>query len=237
MAVLRVVKTAEGPSGWSVVDEEGTVVNEIQGYLEHLGGLAFSKHTLRSYAFDLLAFWRWLADTGRDVWSMGTSDLLEYIRWEKERKNPQRPGAGTNVCRIEDGRQDGMSVLTINRRLAAIHDLYEHLILVEPKRLERNPVPRRHVLRSWQGKKRPHGLLGHIQRHVTQNPLRLRIPKRLPRALTPAEVERLIGSFRTYRDKAMSMLMLYGGLRSSEVLALKVRDVDLGASKVDPSVN
>lgn len=231
MAILRVVQ-AEGPSGWSVVDENGTVVSEIQGFLEYLGALAFSKHTLRAYAFDLLAFWRWLADAGKDVWSVNTSDLLEYIRWEKERQNPQRSGGGANVCRIEDGRADGMSVLTINRRLAAIHGLYEHLILEQPKRLERNPVPRRQVIRSWQGHVRPRGLLGHLRGQVSKNALRLRLPKRLPRALTPAEVERLVGSFRTYRDKAMAMLMLYGGLRVSEVLALKVRDVDLGARTV-----
>jgi site-specific recombinase XerD len=232
MAIFRVVQTAEGPSGWSVMDGEGVTVTEIQGYLDHVGALAFSKHTLRSYAFDLLVFWRWLADTGRGVWSVGTSDLLEYIRWEKERRNPQHPGAGGKVRRIEDGRADGMSVLTINRRLAAIHGLYEHLMAKEPERIQRNPVPRRQVVRSWQCRGRSRGLLGHLQRRVTENALRLRLPKRLPRALTPIEVERLVGSFRTYRDKAMALLMLYGGLRASEVLALKIRDVDLGVRTV-----
>lgn len=104
MAVLRVVQTADGLSGWSVVDGEDTVISEIQGYLEHLGVLAFSKHTVRAYAFDLLAFWRWLDGVGKDVWSVCTTDLLEYIRWEKERDNSQRPDTGPNVCRIEDGR-------------------------------------------------------------------------------------------------------------------------------------
>ena len=60
----------------------------------------------------------------------------------------------------------------------------------------------------------------------------MRVPHRLPRGLAPAEVERLVGSFRTYRDKAIALLMLYGGLRSCEVLQVKLGDVDLAAKTV-----
>ncbi len=41
-------------------------------------------------------------------------------------------------------------------------------------------------------------------------------------------MQRLIASLRTHRDKAMALLMLYGGLRSCEVLTLRLRDVDMG---------
>lgn len=39
---------------------------------------------------------------------------------------------------------------------------------------------------------------------------------------------RLLGGLRTRRDLAMAGLMLYCGLRSCEVLALQVADVDIG---------
>ena len=146
------------------------------------------------------------------------------------RKSGQQPAA--NVYRIEDGRSGGMSVSTINRRLAAIHGLYEHLMRAEPDRLARNPVPRGQASRSWRGPVHPHRLLGHLGRRVATSPLRLRTPHRLPRGLNPDEVQRLVGSFRTHRDKAMALPMLFGGLRSSEVLMLKVRDVDLAVKTV-----
>ncbi|HYN30184.1 MAG TPA: tyrosine-type recombinase/integrase [Dermatophilaceae bacterium] len=56
----------------------------------------------------------------------------------------------------------------------------------------------------------------------------MRTPRRLPRALDADEVTRLLGGLRTHRDLAMAGLMLYCGLRSCEVLALTVVDVDLG---------
>ena len=227
--MLRVVERDDG-TGWSVVEDTGKSVEVVDGYLRHITAQAFSPHTVRAYAYDLLTFWRWLYQMGLDVWSVGASDLLQYIQWEKERTNPQRPGG--NVLRIEDGRVHGMSVLTINRRLAAIHGLYEHLMLIEPERLARNPVPRGQMGRGWRKPTHPRGLLGHLARPRGAAPMRLRVPHRLPRGLTPDEVQRLVGSFRTYRDKAIALLMLYGGLRSCEVLRLKLGDVDLAAKTV-----
>ena len=58
--------------------------------------------------------------------------------------------------------------------------------------------------------------------------LRLREPRRLPRSLDRGEVTGLLGSLRTWRDRAMAGLMLFCGLRSGEVLALDVTDVDIG---------
>lgn len=224
------VAERESRTGWSVVEDTGKPVEIVEGYLRHIDAQAFSAHTVRAYAYDLLSFWRWLNQENLDVWSVVTSDLLRYIQWEKERANPQRPG--DNIYRIEDGRAHGMSVLTINRRLAAIHGLYEHLMLTEPDRLARNPVPRGQVGRGWRTPIRPRGLLGHLAQRRGASPLRLRIPHRLPRGLAPDEVQRLVGSFRTYRDKAIALLMLYGGLRSCEVLRLKLGDVDLSAKTV-----
>jgi site-specific recombinase XerD len=49
----------------------------------------------------------------------------------------------------------------------------------------------------------------------------------LPRGLDRAEVTAFLSSLRTWRDKAIAGLMLFSGLRSAEVLALKVADVDI----------
>lgn len=72
------------------------------------------------------------------------------------------------------------------------------------------------------------GVLGHLAQAQPRSKLRLRQPRRLPRGLDNAETKALAGSFKTYRDKAIAGLMLFGGLRSAEVLSLAVSDIDMG---------
>jgi integrase len=47
--------------------------------------------------------------------------------------------------------------------------------------------------------------------------LRIREPRRLPPRLSREESSALLGSFRTWRDRAIGGLMLLSGLRSAEV--------------------
>ena len=50
-------------------------------------------------------------------------------------------------------------------------------------------------------------------------------PQTLPKILSPAEVDALLGALRTARDRAMVLAMLLGGLRRCEVLGLRLGDV------------
>ncbi len=223
MGEFRLART-EGIPGWAVVGSDGVPVAPLASYLEFLAARAFSRHTVRAYALDMLCFWRWLDGTGRDPEAVTVTDLLAFIRAEQSRPGPGDRGA--NVFRLEDGRNTGMTARTINRRLAAIHGFYEHLQRQQPDRPMRNPVPHGQVNRNWRSPRR--GLLGHTQERVSRGELQLRTPRRLPRGLEADEVQRLVTSLRTHRDKAMALLMLYGGLRSCEVLTLRLRDVDMG---------
>lgn len=215
---------SDGPAGWAVIGRDGWPVAEVASYLEFLAARAFSPHTVRAYALDMLCFWRWLEATGRDVNRVAVTDMLAFIRAEQSRPGPG--DRGPNVFRLEDGRNTGMTARTINRRLAAIHGFYEHLQRSQPEAALRNPVPHGQINRSWRMPRR--GLLGHTQQHLAHGELQLRTPRRLPRGLDPAEVQHFVGSLRTHRDKAIALLMLYGGLRSCEVLGLGLRDVDIG---------
>jgi site-specific recombinase XerD len=92
----------------------------------------------------------------------------------------------------------------------------------------KNPVPRSAETR-WHGQDRRSGLLGHLARPQPRSALRLREPRRLPRALDHGEVVALFQGLKSWRDRAMAGLMLYCGLRAGEVLGLRVGDVDIGA--------
>jgi integrase len=72
------------------------------------------------------------------------------------------------------------------------------------------------------------GLLGHLVRPKHRSALRLPEPRRLPRPLDRRETADLLGSLRSWPDEAIAGMLLCG-LRSCEVLALDVADVDVGA--------
>ncbi len=51
----------------------------------------------------------------------------------------------------------------------------------------------------------------------------VRVPRTLPKILSPGEVDALVGALRTHRDRAMVFAMVLGGLRRCEVLGLRLR--------------
>lgn len=213
----------EGSSGHyrliGAAAERFGLVNEYLGYLVDR---AYSPRTVRAYAFDLLTFGRWLLVEGVELGAVTTEGLLRYLTACRTVTLPGRPG--DNVFSMWDGRNAGYAATTINRRLAAISGLFGYRSMREPQLP--NPVPRGREARVAGSAERG-GLLGHLARPVPRSPLRVREPRRLPRGLNPAEVRALLASFRTTRDRAIAGLMLLSGLRSSEVLSLRVRDIDI----------
>jgi site-specific recombinase XerD len=75
--------------------------------------------------------------------------------------------------------------------------------------------------------------LGYGRAHwAPSHTLRLRQPRRVIQPLSAEEVARFWRSFRTFRDLAVVGLMLLDGLRSCEVLSLRLADLDLAQRQV-----
>jgi site-specific recombinase XerD len=195
------------------------LVNE---FLSHLADRNYSPRTQRAYAFDLMAFGRWLETEDLALAEVETDVLLRFLTACREAVLPGRPGG--NVYSIKDGRSTGYAPSTINRRLAAISALFAFQQMRDPN--VRNPVPRGRQARGLSRGERS-GLLAHVAKPAPRSRLRLREPQRLPRGLSREESTLLLGSFRTWRDRGIAGLMLMSGLRSCEVLGLQVADVDI----------
>lgn len=199
---FRCLVDGDGELSWRV----GHVL--VDEFLEFAGGRV-RPATVRAYAHDLKTFF---AVVDKDPAEVTARDVIAFVAVQ------QRARAGAeNVVRIADGRS-GLSAATIKRRLAAVSSFYG--FLVARGDLPVNPVPR--------------GLPTRRSRHRGERamvPL-VRGVRRLPRILEPGEVEALLASLRTERDRAMVEAMLLGGLRRCEVLGLRLEDLRLGEWRV-----
>ncbi|MFE3230123.1 tyrosine-type recombinase/integrase [Nocardia sp. NPDC059228] len=209
---------------WCLVGEGADQLGLVDEYLSHLGDRNYSPKTLRAYGFDLVVFGRWLLGEGLDLEDVTTPVLLRFLAACRAAWLPGRPGP--NVVDLRGRRLDGYAATTINRRLVAVSGLFAFRAMRDPTLP--NPVPKgREAHRVTPGGRT--GLLAHlVRRPRPRSALRLREPTRLPRPLNVEEATRLLGSLRTWRDRAIAGLMLYCGLRSCEVLALDIADVDIG---------
>lgn len=210
--------------GWALAGRGASRFGLVNEYLSYLVDRNYSLQSVRVYGFSLLAFCRWLSSEEIPLDSVTTDVLLRYLAACRQAKVPGRPGP--NVVRIDGRRADGYAPATVNHRLAAISGLFEFRAMRDPDAV--NPVPRGREARRLSAGERT-GLLSHVARRPKRrSALRLREPQRLPRALERDEVVALLGSLHTWRDRAIAGLMVFCGLRSGEVLALDVRDVDIG---------
>ncbi|MGD0881608.1 MAG: site-specific integrase, partial [Acidimicrobiales bacterium] len=159
--------------------------------------------TVRAYAHDLKVFFAFVDKQPAEV---TPKDVLAFIVGQQRSRN-----GVDNVVRISHG-GSGLSAATVKRRLAAVSSLFGYLVLRGDAEVTANPVPR--------------GIPTRRSRHRGQRGVPLiKGVRRLPRILAADEVELLLSSFRTDRDRAMAQAMLLGGLRRGEVLGLRLQDL------------
>jgi len=214
----------QSDSGWVLAGCEGGRFGLVNEYLSYLADRNYSPQTIRGYGYGLLAFCRWLLSEGLELSVVTTDVLLRFLAACRQERVAGRPGP--NVIRMDGRRADGLAPATINLRLAAVSGLFEFRSMRDPDMV--NPVPKGRQGR-WASPGERNGMLAHLARRPKRrSPLRVRDARRLPESLDRDEVVALLESLRTWRDRAMAGLMVFCGLRSSEVLALEVADVDIG---------
>jgi integrase/recombinase XerD len=162
------------------------------------------RNTLLAVGYDLKVFF---TVVGKAPDQVTVSDVLGFIEAQRS------PVRGVNVVRLDDG-ETGLSARTIRRRLSSVSGLFEYLVATEV--VAKNPVLRGLGTRSGHGRSLP----------------LIRSRRTLPRILDPVEVDALVAALRTWRDRAMVLAMLLGGLRRCEVLGLGLGDINPGERRV-----
>jgi integrase/recombinase XerD len=197
---------SRGPSGELVVRLGMPLVDE---YLEFLAGRC-RPNTVLAAAYDLRVFFGVVDKPAEEV---RPADVLGFITAQRTGRS-----GGAGLQPVDAGEQStGVTTSTVARRLSIISGFFAYLQARGD--ITANPVPR--GLPTRRERSRPgQGV-----------PLTRRV-RRLPRILTPAEVDALTGALRTHRDRAMVAAMVLGGLRRCEVLGLRMEDLRVAERRV-----
>lgn len=196
---VRVAMTDDGQ--YELVADGGNV-SQGNAFLRALSMRGLSRHTLRAYGYDLALLYRWLGATGRVLEELTATDLLDFVAAQRHR---------------------GSEPSSINRRLSTARLLYRFSVGHELLSARGVSLPGPH----YKGPGRDHHLGLHRLHRRGLLPLRVKEARRLVDPLAPEQVRAFLRSLRRYRDLAIAHLMLLCGLRSAEVLALKLDDVVL----------
>lgn len=190
-----------------VDDSNEHQIEDANKFLAALVARGLSPRTIRSYGYDILDLYRWLQPRGQRFEELRESDLLDFV---SSRLNK------------------GISARAINRRLVVSRALYLFVTGQPMLRGKGVSLPASH----YRGRGRDRNIGLHLlpcSRHLS---LRVKVPRTLIEPLTTAQVRSFLRSLRRYRDLGIVYLMLLCGLRSREVLCLRLSDLSMGENRL-----
>lgn len=197
-------------------------VDLANAFLAHLEVRAFSPLTVRAYAFHVLSLLRFCAGRDLPLASVSATDVFDFLDWLST-----PTGSSGKVVSLRSA--SGAAASTMNQRIAAVRGLFEYLVIIGTR--AECPVPPARRSSGVRTKRR--GLLGHVSSGRARTGGRLvREASRLPESLEHDDITDFFGDLLTYRDRAIVLAMLLGGLRAGEVRSLRLADVDVGLRQV-----
>lgn len=228
----RVVRVDDGVVGWQVVDPDGTAVEPIRLFLLDFLVRDNRPGSVRSYAYVLLRWWRWLRAIGTQ-WDRATpSEARDLVLWlrqaTKPRRSPRTTSASTagtiNAVTRKRHLGDRYEARTIRHNNAVLRSFYEFWIergegpLINPVRLDRGERGRPNAHHNPLEPFRAEG-------KIRYNP---KLPKAKPRAMGDERWEDLFGGLRSNRDRAVLAVAISNGVRAAELLGIRSIDLDWG---------
>jgi integrase/recombinase XerD len=172
----------------------------VDEFLRHLRTeRRLSPHTVSAYSGDIRRFAGFLSREGIGVEDFGRTHLLKYLVHLRE-----EVPAGKGTAGKAGGRERGMAARSAARNVSSLRSFYRFLARE-----------------------------GVVQGSPVAEVRAPRVGRPLPRYLTVTQVARLIDApdrtLEGIRDRAMLMLMYASGLRASEVVTLRMENVDRDA--------
>jgi len=203
----RGIRVVAAIGGTFALADDGAPIAEPNEFLAALRVRGLSPRTIRAYAYDLLLFYRWMRTIDASLGRLDSSDLMAFIAVQREA---------------------GAEPRSINRRLSTARLLYRFWMGREIGTGKRVSLAAQH----FKGPGRDHWLGIHKLTRQGVGKLRVSESRKLVDPLTPEQVRAFLRSMTRYRDLAIVHFMLLCGLRSREVLELKLDDIAFAEHRV-----
>jgi site-specific recombinase XerD len=223
--VGRVEEITSGPVPYRLVDASGVEMAAVTEFLRDISASSCSPATLRSYAYELLGWLRFLQAVAVP-WDRATrAEARDYALWlARARKPPQRrrqgspaPGA---VNPVTGKPRPAETYATASRRhaRAVIHAFYEYH-RVEHGRPLINPFP---AARNVVGEQvnAHHNPMQPWRRAGRSAPYQPRAAKRVPRAIPDERFNEVFAALSSHRDRALLAFWISTGARAQALLTV-----------------
>jgi integrase len=223
--VGRVEEVTGGVVPYRLVDAAGVEVVAVSEFLLDLLASDCSPATLRSYAYELLGWLRFLQAVAVP-WDRATrAEARDYALWLARTSKPPRrrrrgspaPGA---VNPVTGKPHPAGTYATATRRhaRAVIHAFYEYHRVQHGRPLI-NPFP---AARSAAGEQvnAHHNPMQPWRRPGRTAPYQPKAPKRIPRAIPDERFNELFAALASHRDRALLAFWISTGARAQELLTV-----------------
>lgn len=221
------VRSVGGPLSWLVIDDAGAPIEPIRVFLQDFAARGNRPASIRSYAYVLLRWWRWLSAVGVEWNRAAPTEVRDLVLWlqihPKYGPGPVAVGS-VNALTGKPVLGSAYAVRTIRHNNAVLASFYDFWVETAGT-LMVNPVTRRPSSGSranaHHNPMRPYRPEGGYR----YNP---KLPRRLPRAMNDEQWAAVFGQLRSNRDRALLALAVSCGARAGELLGIRECDVNWG---------
>ena len=207
----RVLMPGSGAESWTLLGDDGGVVEPAERYLAYLAAIERSPNTVRAYAVSLKLWFEFLAWADLSWQEVGIEDVARFVAWLR--------APAPNVVVLAEG-AGARRPATVNRYLAGVFGFYDHHA--------RSGLGVAAELVAWRRASR--GSYKPFLHHVTKGkpipvrPVKLHVPRQAPRTLEPGQVVAVLAATEHLRDRFLLSLLAETGMRVGQALGLRHSD-------------
>jgi integrase len=231
----RLIDTTTSSEHYRLVDATGAVVEPVSRFFRELVASGCSAATVRSYGMDLLRWWRFLAAVGV-VWNQASRiEARDFSCWIQSTAKPRRPRAvpaargksagAANSITGKPAPDPRYAVATVAHSETVLRRFYDFHLEAGTGPII-NPFPLDRSRRSSRANAH-HNPMNEFRRDRVGR-YRPRVPQRIPRGIPDEKFDEIFAGLRSDRDRALVALWVSTGVRASELLGMRVADVDPG---------
>lgn len=235
----RLVETGDRYEPYRLLDADGVTVEPVAVYFQELLAAGKAPLTARSYGMDLLRWWRFLQAV--DVpWDRASRiEARDFSRWiqltaklgrgKTAKRRSVQSATGPNPVTGKPAVGPGYAPTTVAHSETVLRRFYDiHRDAGTGPLL--NPFPLDLSRRSGRAHAHHNPMDGWKPERVGR--YRPSLPRRIPRSIPEEWFNKLFAALPSHRDRALVAFWISTGVRASELLGIRQRDVDPGQQLV-----